>query len=727
MEESDSLMVRTSLVGVAVPVAVGLACIGTQGQGLRDTRPDTWVATDGLGRSLPTSEEVGPPRSDRQVGVFYFLWLGAHVNGGPWDISKILAEDPSASTNPDSPLWGPLHAFHHWGEPLFGYYVSDDPYVLRRHAQMLSDIGVDVVIFDVTNQATYDQQWGALLRVWAEARAEGAQTPQVAFLCPFGDPGNVVRHLYRTLYAPGLHPELWYQWEGRPLILADPAYLGGDFGSQSYNTPVRLEPGHSLGQSFTVEEPFTSVAVSTPTWNTHDSSVTIALRRDGPNGAIVATQRFDNVQDNGWISLVLDEPVEAGTWYVEMSEPTGAIGWWSHTGDQLPDATAFADGVEVAGDRAFTVRAVSSEVTRILEFFTFRAPQASYFVGPTKPNQWSWLEVYPQHVFYNDRGEAEEMSVGVAQNAVDGQLSRLSHPRSRGRSWHSGDTDRFPDAVLQGHNLAEQWGRALEEDPRFVFVTGWNEWVAMRFTEPDLPVSFWDQYDEEHSRDIEPARGRLADHYYYQLASFIRRYKGVRSLEAASPPVTIDLAGGLEQWRDVRPEFLDDRGDPAHRDHPGYNDYAQLTNMTGRNDIVAAKVARDAENVYFLVETAEPLSSRSDPHWMVLYLDTDRNAETGWEGFDIAINRAVSTGDTASVEACLGGWSWEERGRAPLTVGDRWLIIAVPRALLGLGPDDPVRIDLKWADNACPDGDVLRFTTDGDAAPNGRFRYRYDG
>ncbi len=29
--------------------------------------------------------------------------------------------------------------------------------------------------------------------------------------------------------------------------------------------------------------------------------------------------------------------------------------------------------------------------------------------------------------------------------------------------------------------VAEQMERALREDPRFIFVTGWNEWTASRF------------------------------------------------------------------------------------------------------------------------------------------------------------------------------------------------------------------------------------------------------
>ncbi len=40
-----------------------------------------WPATDALGRRLPLAGEPGirPPRGDRYVGIFYFLW---HDNPG---------------------------------------------------------------------------------------------------------------------------------------------------------------------------------------------------------------------------------------------------------------------------------------------------------------------------------------------------------------------------------------------------------------------------------------------------------------------------------------------------------------------------------------------------------------------------------------------------------------------------------------------------------------------
>lgn len=185
-----------SLVSLA---AVALAAGGVQAQPMRDTAPDRWTATDALGRTLPTSKDVGPPRPNRYVGMFYFLWLGEHGGAGPYDITEILKRDPDAMHKPDSPLWGPVGAPHHWGKSVFGYYRSDDPYVLRRHAQMLSDAGVDTIIFDVTNNLTYPRAYNALCRVWSQVRREGGRTPQIAFLCPFGDAAPAVEALYDAL------------------------------------------------------------------------------------------------------------------------------------------------------------------------------------------------------------------------------------------------------------------------------------------------------------------------------------------------------------------------------------------------------------------------------------------------------------------------------------------------------------------------------------------------
>jgi hypothetical protein len=558
-----------------------------------DDYSDTWVATDALGRHLVTSQQAGAPRADRFVGIFYLLWQGAHVNGGPFDISRILRIDPEAMQHADSPLWGPLGAPHHWGEPLFGYYIYDDQWVLRQHARMLADAGVDVLICDNTNKITYKKSYTALFEALRAVRQAGNKTPQVAFLMPFWDPKTTVQELYDELYSKGLYKELWFQWEGKPLILADPA---------------KVNPA-------------------------------------------------------------------------------------------------------------------------LLSFFTFRNCQPSYFEGPTGPNMWSWLEVYPQHVFRNDRGEKEQMSVGVAQNGVGNRLGSMSEPGARGRSFHKGVINTDAAAELAGYNIAEQWERALKEDPKFVFITGWNEWWASRFDEFNkikMPVMFVDQFDQEHSRDIEPMKGGHGDNYYYQMVDYIRRFKGARSGPVASGEKTIDVKGDFSQWADVLPEYRDNIGDTFHREHPGYNTATRYVNTTGRNDFVVTKVAGDPGFIYFYVRTREPITAFSDPNWMMLFLNVDRDQGTGWQGYDFVVNHRVKDQDTTFLEYTKNGWNWVPRAEVKYRVQANELMLAIPRQALAIVPgSDLQQFEFKWADNIQRDDDINEFTINGDAAPPGRFNYLY--
>src|SRR5699024_5622340 len=134
----------------------------------------TWIAMDALGRSLPAYDTVGPQKEDRTVGIFYFLTHNNLGKKGPYNVTEILAE------NPDNPQWG--NGSHYWGEPETGYYLSTDEWMIRRHARMLSDAGVDVIIFDVTNNVTFPDVYTKISEVFRKMRANGEQTPQFAFL-----------------------------------------------------------------------------------------------------------------------------------------------------------------------------------------------------------------------------------------------------------------------------------------------------------------------------------------------------------------------------------------------------------------------------------------------------------------------------------------------------------------------------------------------------------------
>ncbi|MDD3779599.1 MAG: hypothetical protein PHX26_06020, partial [Proteiniphilum sp.] len=173
----------------------------------RNLYTDSWVATDALGRKLPTFEECGPVKKDRYVGMFYFM---THINpggNGPFDVTKIM------KANPENPQWG--NGSHYWGEPETGYYLSNEKWMIRRHARMLSDAGVDVIIFDVTNDRTFQEVYIPVCEVFSEMRHSGEKTPQIAFL---GSEISVNK-IWDEFYQQKLYPDLWFQWKGKPLLL----------------------------------------------------------------------------------------------------------------------------------------------------------------------------------------------------------------------------------------------------------------------------------------------------------------------------------------------------------------------------------------------------------------------------------------------------------------------------------------------------------------------------
>lgn len=560
-----------------------------------DVFADTWVATDAIGRDSLSVEECGPVKQDKFVGIFYWTW---HIpgRGGPNDNTKLIAAASNGVVN-----WPTPPQTHHWGEPELGYYLMTDPFVIRKHASLLVDAGVDAVFFDTTNPPfTWKDEYEALCKTYTQMRREGARTPSICFIAPFWDPTPVTERLWNDLYKPGLWKDLWFQWDGKPLILANK----------------------------------------------------------------------DKIKD--------------------------------------PEQLAF---------------------------FTFRRPMPDYWLGPDGPDQWSWLETYPQHVFKNSEGENEQMSVGVAQNALPDTPgpAPMSHKRgAMGRSWHDGKKDAREGAVNLGLNFDEQWGRALEVDPKFIFVTGWNEWIAGRYLEWSKYKEsdcyypgglFVDQYTQEYSRDCEPMRGGHTDNYYYQLANWVRKFKGVRERLKADGPSAIQIDGAFDDWKKVAPEFRDTIGDVAHRNHPGYGNLV-YQNATGRNDFVICKAAYDDDNLYFFAQTRDKITPYTDPHWMYLLIDADQDSQTGWLGYDYLVNLEPDGTSETSVSQWEGG-GWKTIANAAYRANGNGIEIRLARESIGETDGAPA-FDFHWADNIQSFGGVSELGLNGDSAPNRRWNYRFE-
>ncbi len=549
-------------------------------------------ATDDLGRTLIAHDKAGGPRAGRYVGMFYYLWLGQHGTIGPWDITKILGDHPDAMTRPTCPLWGPAEVFHHWGEPLFGYYLSSDEWVMRRHMQMLIDAQVDVLFFDVTNNYTYKAIYMQLFAILRELRGQGFAAPAIAFYCrPGQNGGPSFNEVYTDLYKSGLFSDLWFRWDGKPLIVADPALAASD----------------EMRSFFTCRKPI----------------------------------------------------------------------WWN----------------------------------------------------PQGPNEWPWCQEYPQVVAHNAVGQKEAVSVSVSVPMYSMSEGWFGEPVA-GRSWHAGARDQRPDAVKHGFCFAEQWQRALTEDPPLVLVTQFNEWIAQRFGreafEQKHDILFRDEFSEEYSRDIEPMRGGYGDSYYIQLCDFIRRYKGVAAPHAADRQWTIAMEGPMDQWAQVAPEYREYTGDAAPRDHAGYDGAGRYVNRTGRNEFQVLKVAADKGCVYFYAQTVKPLTPHTDRNWMLLFINSDGNPSTGWKGFNYVVNRKIVDAGTTLLEGSSGGWNWRETAHVSYRAEGNRLHLAIPLTALGLKDrSKPLSFEFKWSDNMQAEGDVMDFYVNGDAAPRGRFSYLF--
>ncbi len=586
-----------------------------------EVRPDTWTAVDGLGRTLPSYEEVGETDNEKFVGMFYWLWHYNFATDFEADnTTEIISEYPEAVYDVDHPVWknSPNGKPYHWNEPLFGFYQNLDEYVVRKHAEMIADAGVDVIIFDCTNGTfTWQPAYEVLFKVFDEAIAEGVNVPQVAFMLPFSagdDTVQSLKDLYESIYSKGRYEHLWFMWDGKPLIMAH--------------------------------------------------------------------------------------------------------------GDSLDTSDSYQK--------------------EIAEFFTFRSNEPSYFSSDSKISEktWGWCSDYPQTKFGTSLfGNPEQMCVSVAQNAANGNLVAQNYGSSvQGRSFTKGDysysyqkgdeivtvSSSTENSVLYGLNFQQQWDYAIECDPDFIFVDGWNEWIAGRHYEWLGTVNaFPDQFTDEYSRDIEPSKGITADHYYYQLVANIRRFKGVGEPTQTVGGQTVDIYGSDSLWDDVTNEYIHYTGSTRERSANGWKGL-YYENSTMRNDFKSVKVAYDAENVYFRIETLNDISPYTDSAWMRILLDTDSSGKSAnWEGFEYIINRASATENTATVEKSTGGWSFEKTGTAEYIISGNVMKLCVPLSALGLESGEEIHFNFKLSDNMQNDGDIMDFYQNGDVAPGGRFMFAF--
>jgi len=616
-------------------------------------QPFTWVAYNNLGRTGTSDQTVIDPQTsgypqkkqDKYVGAFYFIWHTANSSGGgPYDVQKALGNNYHFVDVADYQCGG--GKTHHWGEPYLGYYKDDDLWVLRKHVQMLADAGVDFIAFDVTNNKFYISEITKLCDLYLQMRAEGYKTPQLTFMVWHSGANNTapgtrdqfnhneaVTTLYNNFYAKQAYNDLWFRWDGKPLMMA--------IGSDVTNTTIK--------NYFTFRQ----------TW-------------------FLWNQQAQTSTD-------VNDP-----WYYQYEGPNGKWPW----------GVCYIDNTN----------------------------------NPMRAG------------VYN--GVNEFCSVAPATHPVS-NIGR-SYPINSGIVYNSGE-DKYPlggsAKPEKGIYFKSQFNAAYALDPQIMFFTGWNEFLMGHFTPGTLEFNycggkrvynslFIDQYNHEFSRDIEPIAGGFGDNYYYYMADFIRKFKGVDTLPVYSQRHTITIDGKFADWINVNSSYADDLYDIKWRGYdsnggndgwPAYgNTLPNYVNKTGRNDLKLSKVTTDGTNVSFYIEAVENLTGYSNGN-TGLNLLISSGSGSSWEGFNYLLE---PTSDTkATLKASAGNsYQWTDvTNNISICVVGRKMEVCIPLSLIGINNANSFTLDFKWVDNvdlSQSDG-IQRCMRDGDSAPNGRFRYRY--
>lgn len=607
-----------------------------------DLFSDTWVATDALGRTMPGFDAVGPVKTDqrRVVGIFYITWHTQNLANLPApyeaDVTKVLKADPNARLQADNPNW--KYGSYHWGEPEMGYFLSQDEWVIRKDMSMLSDAGVDVLVMDVTNAVRYWDEWEVLFSTMEKMREEGNSTPQFCFWAFNGEVITVVQQLYERIYKENKYPDLWFYWDGKPLLLynADPVHdANGGYsaykdGAHDYSDEVK--------NFFTLRNMW---------WGYYDW----------------AGKRFIGTEDNWSFGYSMADPrIKSMTPEELLSKHNGKVEEAAVTPAQHP----------------VTMTDVPMGVGK------------------------SWSKRY---------GEPKLNEYDLPDSAYVPWLGR-----------------KVSDPEGYGIYFQERWDDALAANPQFLYLNDWNEWTAGKYNGEvgwlgrKNPFMFVDQYNSEFNRTIQPMKGGYTDNYYMQMAQNIRRYKGVRPVPVNKHIHKMAVDGVFNDWDQIEVVYRDTRGDVFHRDANGYGGL-HYKDETGRNDIVASKVAVGKSEIFFYVETADALTPCSDPDWMLLLIDSDGDSSTGWYGYDILINKEITAPDKGNVLKFVDG-KWVKAGEYGFAVQGNKLELAVPKSLLGVSGKS-ITFDFKWADNTGELVDPISLCLHGDTAPNRRFNYRF--
>ena len=636
---------------------------------VRDLYSDTWVATDAIGRTMPTNEQTGDVKNDKRrvVGIFYITWhtQDLHTLPSPYtgDVTKILAKHPEARKDTKHPAW--KNGMYHYAEPEMGYFLSQDEWVIRKDISMLTDAGVDVLIMDVTNAVRYWDEWEVLFSTMQKMKTEGNVVPKFCFWSFNGPAITVVQELYNNIYKAKKYTDLWFYWDEKPLLL--------------YNSDPRYNASGGW--------------VENPNPNYYEAAV------NDPNDPNYNNPDYTQKSLTDYTNEVKEFFTLRNMWW-------GYYEWADKRYIGTEDNWSF--GYSLADENI-----INMTPEELMSTHNGKREQAA--VTPAQ---------HPVTMTKNPMGVGKSWT----RRYGEPELNEYDMPEVGYIPYLDKTVD---NPTLYGAYFQESWDYALKGDPEFLYINDWNEWTAGKYDlGPNTswlgrinPFMFVDQYNMEFNRGIQPMKGGYTDNYYMQMAQNIRRYKGSRPIPQHSGYAECKVDGRFSDWKNNSIEYRDTKGDTFHRDAKGYAGL-HLTNTSGRNDIITSKIAVGEEYISFYAETAEAITPHTDNNWMLLLIDADNNSSTGWFGYDFIVNKQTKDARTTTLmQYDSSANEWKAISDINMRYADNQLELAIPRKLLGI-EGDSLTLDFKWTDNAEELADPISLCLNGDTAPNRRFNYR---
>ena len=571
------------------------------------------AGTDDFGRVITPVD--GKVNDDRYVGMFFFLTLGQHANHtGIYDINKITFDSTyhKAFTAFDTFIT-PVGSAHFWGEPVWGYYHSCDPWVMRKQIEMLTMAGVDFLVLDTSNNVLYENVTKILFELLLEYQGKGWNVPKVVYYLGKHDLNadiSVFKQVYNIFYSKEAYKSLWF-------------------------TP-----------------------------NSPEKPMIVA-----PDNVIAAFNRSSNEQ----------EKMFAGFFDFRVTQ-------WPNEGYHHENGAPWID-------------------------FTY--PQ-------TSQNGWISLST-SQHVTVN--------------------MTDIRN--SRGRGWYP--TRELHDGTWNGKNdhknwrmdlnFQAQWNTVLNMTPeqratdaRFVFLTGWNEWVAEKLRAGDKNYFTCDTYCPEYSRDIEPSRSNgMKDYAYFMTIMNIHNDNFAPAVHYEYPVATPDITkDDTNLWSASKAVYRDFTGECADRNYKAMGGDTVYKDTSGRNDIDTVTVLRDSEYLYFRITCVDAITEHQagDKGWMNLWLKTAGAESDLMGGYEFVVNYEVN-GSKSQILRCKSPEDMQSVGEADVNVFGNAMIVRIPLKALGLSENN-YQVEFKVTDNVQDMiGDPLNLYSTGDAAPIGSLNFSF--